>query len=688
MSKSFISVAIDKINAIFSPHLFPVIVLVTLVVYISTLSSNVYYGDSGEFIVTGLINGVAHPPGFPLFVAIAHQFSKLPINSVAWRISLVSAVFGALSAGILFKTIYLTVHNKIVAVTTALLYAFAPLMWIYSTTAEVFSINNFFISLLFYLSVLLLMKPNGQRLFPVCMFIFSLSLTGHQLPLFFAPVLIYAVVKLELYKKPETLLYSLIAVVLGQLPQLYLWYTASGSPFYNWGDPDTPTRFINHILRRDYGTFRLGAFTDIQGVSKTSYVPFYLDTLFANAHILLLLAPIGAWKLLKENKRIALISLMGLIFLGPVFLSFAGLPMTHLSQKAVGERFFMQSLYFIFFLGSCGINFLWVSSKKLIKSQVITSIIGTGAALTLIFYIFAYNYPKIEQKNLPIFETYATNMFNTLPTNAIFLTGNTTTDTGWMGGNYLQQVRGMREDIKIINLSLLPADWHRKTLNGHYSDITPEVLVSYPQSKDYVRHLCVVGVPNVYLDGWSPGVYPGEIPECTFLVKGLLIEVMPSSYSVNIEALKQENDRIWNSYDLSELNTDKAFDLRNKEILLTYAHAHTTTGVFYLMYNKEGWAFEEFEKAWKLSKDDWQAAEFLSARSYSTGNIENAIAIEKQSLEAYPDNPDAYLRLGFWHLEKKDTDNARLYLNKYIGRFPKAQNRQEIERVLNNLSDF
>ena len=531
MSKSFMRAAINKISTTCPPCLFLVVVLITLAVYISTLSSNVYYGDSGEFIVTGLISGVAHPPGFPLFVAIAHQFSKLPINSVAWRISLVSSIFGALSAGILFKTVHLVTHKKVVGVAAAFLYAFAPLIWIYSTTAEVFSINNFFISLLFYVSVLLLMNPKEQRLFPISIFIFSLGLTGHQLPLFFAPVLIYILIKLELYKKPKILLYSFIALVVGQLPQLYMWYAANNNPFYNWGDPDTPARLINHILRRDYGTFKLGAFTDIQGTSKTAYVPFYLDTLFANAHLLLLLFLPGVWNLFRENRKIALISILGLMFLGPVFLSFAGLPMTHLTQKDVGERFFMQSLYFIFFLGSCGINFLWISLTKLIKPQRTTIIIGTAMMLILVSYTFVHSYPKIEQKNLPIFETYATNMFSTLPQNAIFLTGSTTTDTGWMGGNYLQQVKKERSDIKIINLSLLPADWYRETLGNYYPNIASEILASYPQSKDYVQHLCTARIPNVYLDGWSPGIYPGEIPECTFLMKGLLIQVVSNEYA-------------------------------------------------------------------------------------------------------------------------------------------------------------
>ena len=688
MSKSFIRSTIHKIGAIRPLYIFFGVVLTTLAVYISTLSSYVYYGDSGEFVVTGLINGVAHPPGFPLFVAIAHQFSKLPINSVSWRISLVSAIFGALSAGILFKTVHLITQNKIIGIASAFLYAFAPLIWTYNTTAEVFSINNFFISLLLYMSVLILTNPDKQQLFPISMFIFSLGLTGHQLSLFFAPVFIYILIKLALYKKPKILLYSFFAVILGQLPQLYMWYAASNNPFYNWGDPDTPARLINHILRRDYGTFKLGAFTSVQGTSKTSYIPFYLDTLFTNARILLLIVPLGIWGLFRENKRIALVTLASLAFLGPVFLSFAGLPMTHLTQKATGERFFMQSLYIIFFLGGCGINLLWVSLVKVIKPQIIAGLTGATMLLILVSYTFLHNYPKISQKNLPIFETYASNMLNTLPQNAIFLTGSTTTDTGWMGGNYMQQVKKMRVDTKIVNLSLLPADWYRGTLSRYYPDIAPEILAPYPQSKDYVQHLCTARIPNVYMDGWSPGIFPGEIPECLFIMRGLLIQLVPNDYNVKIEELKRENDKIWGFYDLSNLDMDKVFDYRNKEILLSYAHARTTTGIFYLMYNKEEWAFEEFEKALELSRDDWQAAELLSARSYDMGDPENAIKLEKQSLEAYPDNPEAYLRLGTWYFEKKDTDNARLYLNKYINRFPDAKNRQEVEKFLNSLGSF
>ncbi len=43
--------------------------------------------------------GIAHPPGFPLYVLLAHLASLFPIGNVAARVNFASAFFAALACG-------------------------------------------------------------------------------------------------------------------------------------------------------------------------------------------------------------------------------------------------------------------------------------------------------------------------------------------------------------------------------------------------------------------------------------------------------------------------------------------------------------------------------------------------------------------------------------------------------------
>src|SRR5512133_3747304 len=56
--------------------------LLALVVYSWTLAPTVPLADSGELIVAAYGLGVAHPPGTPLWVMLAHLASLVPVGTV------------------------------------------------------------------------------------------------------------------------------------------------------------------------------------------------------------------------------------------------------------------------------------------------------------------------------------------------------------------------------------------------------------------------------------------------------------------------------------------------------------------------------------------------------------------------------------------------------------------------------
>src|SRR6266446_4740824 len=66
-----------------------------------TLAPTVTLTASGELIVVAHGLGVAHPPGAPLWVILAHLASLVPVGNVAVRINFSSALFAALACAML-----------------------------------------------------------------------------------------------------------------------------------------------------------------------------------------------------------------------------------------------------------------------------------------------------------------------------------------------------------------------------------------------------------------------------------------------------------------------------------------------------------------------------------------------------------------------------------------------------------
>jgi hypothetical protein len=75
--------------------------VVALAVYIATLAPTVTFVDSGELIVAAKYLGVAHPPGTPLYVLLAHMFTLAPLGNIALRVNFASALFATLAAAMM-----------------------------------------------------------------------------------------------------------------------------------------------------------------------------------------------------------------------------------------------------------------------------------------------------------------------------------------------------------------------------------------------------------------------------------------------------------------------------------------------------------------------------------------------------------------------------------------------------------
>jgi hypothetical protein len=178
-----------------------------LATYSFTLAPTVTFVDSGELIAAAHTLGVAHPPGTPLYILLAHIVQLVPIGSVAARVNFASALFAALAVAFAALLVGELLRSSPVAsatgrsnlqadkkkrrrltlaeqrteaarktmkaarttgddsrlssphtisifaamVATGLMLAFSRTLWAYATIAEVYTLNALLILLIFFL---------------------------------------------------------------------------------------------------------------------------------------------------------------------------------------------------------------------------------------------------------------------------------------------------------------------------------------------------------------------------------------------------------------------------------------------------------------------------------------------------------------------------------------------------------
>ena len=249
--------------------------------YLPTAFATVPGGDSGELIAEACQLGVAHPPGYPLFVYFAQLAMVMlaPFGlSPAFSVNVACCVLGCVTSLLLYITsaniVDLCGYQRLsrtdallVAAVCAALAAISPLTWLYSIGAEVFALNNFFVALLAWhgscYALSLLNDGSSRRRY---FLLTAAAMCGlamcnqHTVSLFIIPLAAWIVLSQLYVISISDALLAVAAGLAGLLPYAHMpiWHTiwrGKGS----WGDTSTFRGFVRHLLRQDYGTFRLVA---------------------------------------------------------------------------------------------------------------------------------------------------------------------------------------------------------------------------------------------------------------------------------------------------------------------------------------------------------------------------------------------------------------------------------------------
>lgn len=224
-----------------------------LALYVATLAPTVTLEDSGEFITAAFWLGVPHASGYPLWCLIAHAFTWLPFGTVAERVHLSSATFGAATAWLVYLVVLRLFADWRAGLTAALGLAASSVLWSQSVIAEVYALNAFFTILLVYL-VLRWRESRDLRWLYAVVFATGLGLTNHHmLSLVALPVFVWLLaLDARALLRPRVIVLGGALLLLGLSVYAYLPIRAAADQPLNVGDPSTVAGFVKHLRREAY----------------------------------------------------------------------------------------------------------------------------------------------------------------------------------------------------------------------------------------------------------------------------------------------------------------------------------------------------------------------------------------------------------------------------------------------------
>ncbi len=481
--------------------------LAALLVYIWTLAPTVTLVDSGELIVAAHGLGVAHPPGFPLWVVLAHLASLVPLGNVAVRINFSSALFAALACGVLTLAVselmitaaYPPARKRgaqqskksgdshtdrllvfAPALGTGLLMAFSRTLWSYATITEVYALNTLLIGIVFFLMLRWRRLVTQAILFTrlhtraavtkhdgwlyAAAAVFGLALGDHHvtvgLTLPAVAVIVFRTQGVRFFTSRRLLYAALISIAAMVAAYAYLPFAASRSPLINWGNPRSLQEIWWHITGRQYQVFL--SFTPT--MMGTQFVEFFRMLLrefgFAWLPLSLVLALAGFVTAYRQDRT----TFWFLLFI--VIANFA----YDFSYEIAEDKDAYYLPVFIATALAASFGIRWLIQLTAAKSMSLRTSFGVAAIAVLLISstAFAANWSFNDRRDYFIAHDYVENLFRAIEPNGLLLTQD------WQVASpmfYAQQIEQRRRDVKVIDVNLLRRSWYFDYLRRTYPDL-------------------------------------------------------------------------------------------------------------------------------------------------------------------------------------------------------------------------
>jgi len=498
-----------------------------LVAYLGFACPYVLGGDEGEFTALFALGGVAHPPGYPLWTLLLRAMSWMPGSTPPLAAARVTAVVGAIAVGLLYWACRSWGASRGASAVACVVYAFAPLTWIYATQAEVFALNAVLCS-----ALLALAGPEcrlrGERRVVAAGLVVGLGLSHHPTFLAMAPVAILAVVRAWGEQGGGLGLRSSLlggaALVLGLAPYDYLvWASQHPEGRWVWGGPMDAAEFLHHVLRTDYWSLR----------AEDGRVPVPGAHMSGLGHSLVVgtlwiglpLSVVGLVRGFLRDRRGTIAITASWLLAGPAVLAtLVGRPVG--IYALIIERMHIMPLLLL------SVPLAWGVDELLERAPLDTREWIAAAFAIVVMSLDTWRVPpRIAEYERPTVEHYLQDTLSIVPPRAVLVGVG---DHRFFGFLVEQRVLGLRPDVVYVDAGMLRTDWYRARVAdalGDGAQVTsdPRDLVSAEASAGRQVYL-TDSVDQLLPDGFET------------IAIGTVIEVVPPGTSLPAaEDLEQTN---------------------------------------------------------------------------------------------------------------------------------------------------
>lgn len=400
------------------------------VVYALGACATIYVGDSGELVSAVHVLGIPHPSGYPIYVLLGKLWTvALPVGSIAYRMSLFSAICAAGTVGVLHGLCRRLGLHPLACLFAGLLFAFSPSFWGEANVQRVYSLNALFVALATAIAFSWYRSRDVPRLV-LAFFICGFGAANHTFMAIYGACLLVFVLVVEpsLIRRARPLVLSGAAFAVGLLPYLYLPLRSRADPLLDWGNPETLRSFLAVVFRRDFWERAwIEAPSDLHVIAADYLVGVGRELLWIGAALALIGAVVG-WRR-QWPVRLALLVMVA------NFMAMA----LHGSRSDlfIWHRYYIPSYFMAAILAAVGADLLLESLPR--RARLLPLAVPV-LALTI-------GWSQFDRSRYAIAEDFSRTLLRTLPPGSHLSASD---DNILFVLIYLHFVEGLRPDINLI----------------------------------------------------------------------------------------------------------------------------------------------------------------------------------------------------------------------------------------------
>lgn len=610
-----------------------IVFVLSLLVYCTTLAPTITAGDSGELAAAAYHQGVPHPPGYPLFCVVGKLFTFLPLRSAAFDLNVMSAVVLSTSSSIICLVLFLLGQPAVAAVGGALVFAFSGTAWSQASSVEVYGIYVLTAALIVFAS-LLWVRSRSLRHLALLGYLVGLGLAAHLGTLMLIPGLLLLVLLSgrggEVTGGERRLLVPLLFLLLGVSIYLYLPFASLHDPPLDWGDPETPGRFLGVVSGRAH---RSVAVAMLPASATLARLGALLGALGRDFTFALPVAAIGLWSLARRRDW-WLVRVVGAFILFDVVYA---LWLNVVPLKATP---------FLLVTGIVTALLAGVGMGALVRTGGRSPLRARGVLVSILILLVpcalaATNYGRVDRSSDFVAYDFGKGVLASLEEGAVFFAEG---DNISFPVYYLTMVEGERPDITVYD--------REGVVEGTFYASVPANL------RGEARERARVAVEVSFLDSTDMPVHYASDRAYRGLVElgygmvpwGLCYRVVRLQETLTALALPR----------LPELRNledeDAVGDFMSRDLLVTY---HLRRGAQLLVQNDTTAAHAEYRMAGGLAEGNVWAVNSVGVDLLNAGWVEEAVPyFERAIARSTIPRADYYFNLGLARLQLHDPGAA------------------------------